>query len=159
MVMETTMMIASAQYEVAEIELVYKTKVKASARPKITSSKDSYDVLLNNWDDNKIDFIEQFKILLLNRTHKVLAVYEVSTGGVAGTVADPKVIFADALKANASFLILAHNHPSSSLKTSQADEMLSHKINEAGKFLDIKVLDHVIVTREGYYSFADEGLL
>lgn len=156
MVMETKNLNEMA---VAEIELVYKSKVKASERPKINSSKDAYDIFLQSWSDTKIEFVEQFKILLLNRGNKVLAVYEVSTGGVTGTVADPRLIFAAALKANACAIILAHNHPSSNLKPSQADEQLTCKIKEGGRYLDIQILDHLIVCSEGYYSMADEGLL
>ncbi len=145
--------------EVAEVELIYKSKVKASHRPLITSSKSAYEILLKAWDENKIEFVEQFKVLLLNRANKVLGVYEVSSGGVTGTVADPKLIFVAALKANASSLIIAHNHPSGNLKPSRQDEELTAKIKQAGEFLDIKVLDHLIVTPEAYYSFADEGIL
>ena len=157
MVMETKTNLNATT--VAEIELVYRSKVKASERPRITSSKDAYDILLNYWDENKIEFIEQFKILLVNRGNKVLGVYEVSTGGVTGTVADPRLIFAAALKANATAIILAHNHPSSNLKPSQADEQLTQKIKEGGRYLDIQVLDHLIICSEGYYSFADEGVI
>jgi len=145
--------------EVAEVELIYKSKVKASHRPLITSSKSAYEILLKAWDENKIEFVEQFKVLLLNRANKVLGVYEVSSGGVTGTVADPKLIFVAALKANASSLIIAHNHRSGNLKPSRQDEELTAKIKQAGEFLDIKVLDHLIVTPEAYYSFADEGIL
>lgn len=113
--------IAVNEMAVAEIELIYKSKIKASDRPKINSSRDAYDILLNSWDENKIGFVEQFKILLMNRGNKVLGVYEVSTGGVTGTVADPRLIFAAALKANACAIILAHNHPSSNLTPSNAD--------------------------------------
>jgi DNA repair protein RadC len=143
----------------AEVELIYKSKVKASERPVIASSKDAYTVLIKCWDEGKLEFVEQFKILLLNRANKVLGVYNVSSGGVSGTVADPKQIFAAALKANASGLVIAHNHPSGNLKPSRQDEQLTSKMKEAGSFLDIKVLDHLIVTSEAYYSFADEGLL
>ena len=155
--METT--IKSRQFEVAEIQLSYKTKVKPSQRPKISSSKDAYSILLDTWDDEKLEFVEQFKVLLLNRANRVLGVYEVSTGGVSGTVADPKLVFAAALKANASAIILAHNHPSGQLKPSDADLKLTQKLKEGGKFLEIPVLDHIIVTSEGYYAFADEGML
>ena len=144
---------------VAEIELVYKSKVKPSERPRITSTKEAYQTLLQTWDVNKIEFVEQFKVVLMNRAHRVLGIYELSSGGIAGTVADPKLVFMAALKSNACCLILSHNHPSGNLKPSQADEALTRKIYEAGKLLDIQVLDHVIVTSEGYYSFADEGLL
>jgi DNA repair protein RadC len=98
-------------------------------------------------------------VILLNRAHRVLGIYELSTGGVTGTIADPKLVFTAALKANACSLVLSHNHPSGNLRPSKADEELTMKIKEAGKFLDIQVLDHLIVTSEGYFSFADEGLL
>ena len=84
---------------------------------------------------------------------------EVSTGGMSGTVADPKLIFAAALKAGASGMILSHNHPSSNLQPSDADILLTKKVKAGGELLEISVLDHLIVTSEGYFSFADEGLL
>ncbi len=145
--------------KVAEVELIYKSKVKASERPKITSSKDAYNILIQSWDENKIEFVEQFKVLFLNKANKVLGIYEVSTGGISGTVADPRVIFVAALKSNCSGIIICHNHPSGNLKPSRQDEALTEKIKKAGELLDIKLLDHVIVTNESYYSFADEGLL
>ena len=114
---------------------------------------------LENWDKDKLEFVEQFKILLLNRANKVLGIFEVSTGGVSGTVADPKLVFAAAIKANASAMILAHNHPSGQVKPSQADIDLTKKLVGGGKLLEIPVLDHIIVTGEECYSFADEGLL
>jgi len=156
--MGTTNLLAWMQ--VAEIELIYKSKVKASERPKVTTSHDAFKLFKQNWDENKIEFIEQFKVLFLNRNNKVLGIFEVSSGGVTGTVADPKIIFAAALKMNACNIILCHNHPSGSLKPSMADEQLTQKIKEAGKYLDLPVIDHLIITGEdGYYSFADEGLL
>jgi DNA repair protein RadC len=144
---------------VAEVELVYKSKVKPSERPLVSSSDKCYQLLLQTWDENKIDFVEQFKVLLLNRCNRVLGIYELSTGGITGTVADVRLIMTAALKANAVSIILSHNHPSGNLKPSRADEELTKKIKTAGFYLDIKVLDHVIVTSEGYYSFADEGVL
>jgi len=144
---------------VSEIELVYKNKVKASARPQIKSSKDSYHLLLRTWDVNKIEFVEQFKVILMNKAHRVLGIYELSTGGVTGTVADPKLIFMAALKANACCIILSHNHPSGNLKPSRADEDLTQKIKNAGRLLDINIIDHIILTNEGYFSFGDEGIL
>lgn len=144
---------------VAEVELVYKSKVKPSERPLVKSAKECYGLLRLTWDENKIEFVEQFKVVLLNRAQRVLGIYELSTGGVSGTIADPKLIFMAALKANACNIILSHNHPSGNLKPSRADEELTRKIKEAGKYLDIKVIDHIIVTSEGYYSFADEGLI
>ena len=156
--METTLT-AMAQYQISEVELIYKSKVKAKERPQVIHSKDVYEIFKQSWDENKIDFVEQFKVMLLNRSNRVLGIYEVSTGGITGTVADPRVIITAALKANAVSIALAHNHPSGDLKPSRQDEALTQKIKNAGSFLDILVLDHVILSTESYYSFADEGLL
>jgi DNA repair protein RadC len=102
---------------------------------------------------------EEFKMILLNRANRVLGLFTVSQGGQAGTVADPKIIFATALKANTASIILAHNHPSGNLKPSQADISLTQKLVSAGQLLDIAVLDHLILTSEEYFSFADQGLM
>jgi DNA repair protein RadC len=144
---------------VAEVELIYKSRVKPSERPLVNSSGKCYQLLLQTWDENKIDFVEQFKVLLLNRCNRVLGILELSTGGVTGSVADVRLVMTAALKANAVVVILSHNHPSGNLKPSRADIELTAKIKQAGKFLNIQVLDHVIVTSEGYYSFDDERLL
>lgn len=145
--------------QIAEVELIYKTKVKASERPSIKSSKDAAALLQKNWNENKIDFIEQFKVILLNRAHKVLGLFEASSGGVTGTLVDPKLVFSAALKANACGIIVSHNHPSGNLKPSNADEQLTAKLKQGATFLDIQLLDHIIITSEGFFSFADEGLL
>ncbi len=158
MIMET-LMNEQSWNQIAEVELIYKTKIKASERPLVKTSKEAADLLKQIWNENKIDFVEQFKVLLLNRANKVLGVVELSSGGVTGTVADPKLIFVAALKANACSIIISHNHPSGNLKPSQQDEQLTQKIKQAGQLLDIKLNDHIIVSSEGYYSFADEGLI
>ncbi len=142
--------------KVSEVELVYKSNVKASQRPRITCSKDSADLLRTLWNENNIELLEQFKILLMNRGNKVLGYVELSSGGVTGTVADPKLIFMAALKSNACAIIISHNHPSGNLKPSQADLELTRKFTEAGKILEVSVLDHLIMTPQGYYSMADE---
>ncbi|MBX2896879.1 MAG: JAB domain-containing protein [Cyclobacteriaceae bacterium] len=147
------------KHQVAEIQLSYKTKVKPSERTKITCSRDAYEVLQQTWDESKLEFVEQFKVILLNRAHRVLGIFEVSTGGVSGTVADPKIIFGAALKGVASGIMLAHNHPSGNLLPSQSDIDLTRKIKEGGRFLEIQLLDHIIITSEGYYSFADQGFI
>lgn len=147
------------QYQVAEIQLIYKSNVKPSERPKISTSKDAQAVLVKNWDDTKLELVEQFKVMLVNRANKVLGIFELSTGGVTGTVADPKLIFAAAIKGAACGIIMARNHPSGNLSPSQADIDLTRKIREGGRLLEIQLLDHIILTSEGYYSFADEGLL
>ncbi|MEM1118835.1 MAG: JAB domain-containing protein [Bacteroidota bacterium] len=145
-------------FSVAEIELTYKSKVKPCDRPQITSPKQSYDILLHNWSD-QLEWVEEFNLLLLNRANRVLAFYNVSKGGQAGTVVDAKVVFAAALKLKATGIILAHNHPSGNLHPSMQDIAVTKKLVEGGKLLDITILDHLIVTPYGYYSFAEEGKL
>ena len=102
---------------------------------------------------------EVFAVLFLNRANKVNHFEIVSEGGITGTIADPRVILRKALEHDAVNIILCHNHPSGSLKPSKADEQLTTKIKEAARFLDIAVMDHLIVSEDGYYSFADEGIL
>jgi DNA repair protein RadC len=144
---------------VAEVQLSFKSKVKPQDRLKVNSSREAYEILRGTWNDDNIELYETFKLLLLNRANKVLGVLTVSQGGVSGTIADPKIIFAAALKCAASGIIVAHNHPSGNLNPSQADIDLTKKLKECGKFLEIQLLDHLICTTERYYSFADEGLV
>jgi DNA repair protein RadC len=144
---------------VAEVQLTYKTTVKASERPQVNTSQDVHRVLQSNWNYEIIEFIEEFKIILLNRANRVLGILPISVGGTAGTIVDPKVVFVAALKANAHQIILVHNHPSGNLKPSEADRQLTSKLKEAGRYLDLQVIDHLILTKEGYLSFADEALL
>ena len=110
------------------------------------------------WSDD-LEIREEFNILLLNRANHVLGWFNVSVGGTSATVIDPKLIFSVALKCNASGVILAHNHPSGNLNPSDADLNLTTKLKEGGKILEIKILDHIILTSESYYSFADEGIM
>ncbi len=102
---------------------------------------------------------EVFAVLFLNRANKIISFQIISTGGLTGTVADPRVILKKAIEQEATSIVLSHNHPSGSLKPSRADEELTQKIRLAATYLDIKVVDHIIVSDEGYFSFADEGLL
>jgi DNA repair protein RadC len=126
---------------------------------KITDSNSAYKVLLDNWDKDTIELQEEFKVLLLNRANHVLGIYPLSKGGVSGTVVDVKLLLASALQANASSIVIAHNHPSGNLKPSESDNRLTKKIKEGAKLLDIKLLDHIIVTKESYYSFTDNGVV
>ena len=146
-------------FQVSEISVSYQPKFKASERPRVTSSQEAYKVLINNWDMQKIHFQEQFYVMMLNSAGRVIGISLISTGGKVATIADPKIIFSIALKAQAVSIILAHNHPSENLKPSQADLNLTNRMVEAGKFLDLKVIDHLIVTGDGFYSFGDEGLI
>lgn len=102
---------------------------------------------------------EVFAVLFLNRANKIVHFEIISEGGITGTIADPRIILKKALEENAISIILCHNHPSGSLKPSRADEELTQKIKEAARYFDIRVLDHLIVSEAGYYSFADEGIL
>lgn len=148
---------------VAEIELKYSHKVKPSDRPQISSSSDAYEILNKVWNPDTRELQEEFKIILMNRANKVLGIKTISMGGISGTVADPKLIFATVLKAGASSVILAHNHPSGNLKPSEADMRLTKKMKQAGEVLETPVLDHIVLGHNAeilkYFSFADEGLM
>lgn len=145
--------------KVSEVELVYLSKVKPSERPRITNSHYAYEVLLNTWDMNKIELVEQFKIVLLNSNNGCLGVSAISMGGISSCIVDKRIIFATALKANAVGLILAHNHPSGNLNPSKIDIDLTAQIAECGKLFEINVLDHIIVTKNGFSSMADNALM
>lgn len=132
---------------------------KETAEPevvKITTSTDAFEILLPVFADLNH---EEFWILILNQANYVIGTQLISKGGMAGTVADPKIIFKTALEHNAAYVILAHNHPSGNLKPSQQDTSITKKLVEAGKMLDLYVLDHLIVTNKLFYSFADHGLI
>ncbi|MEI2822685.1 MAG: JAB domain-containing protein [Chitinophagaceae bacterium] len=144
---------------VAEVELVYKTTIKLLNGQRLTTLKIAIKLLKELWNENTFEMQEEFKVLLLNRANKVIGVYEASAGGLTGTVADPRLILAAAIKSLAVSIVLSHNHPSGNLKPSRADEELTQKIKAAAAYHDIKVIDHIIITSEGYYSFANEGVL
>jgi DNA repair protein RadC len=145
--------------KVSEVEVSYRPKFKASERPKVNTSEEVYRLFINQWNLDKIQLQEEFKVMLLNRNHRVLGIADISVGGVSGTMADPKIIFSIALKANASYLVLAHNHPSGNLRTSDADIRLTKKLVQAGLLLELPIYDHLIITNDGYYSFADDGVM
>lgn len=146
-----------AYSQIAEIEVSYKPLVKLSLLPEVRCSQDVYDLFLSSWDMSKINYVEHFKVMLLNRANKVMGICTLTTGSNTGCIADPRMVFVLALKTNACGVIIAHNHPSGNIIPSQADTELSKKMKEAGKLLDIRVLDHLIITTEEYYSYADEG--
>lgn len=147
---------------ICEIEISYKNPVKSSQLPKISCSRDADKIMHEFIHDGNLqtNHREYFFVMLLNRANRVLGISTVSMGGMSGTVADPKIIFQTALKASAASVILCHNHPSGNLSPSESDIRLTQKIKKAGSFLDLPVLDHIIVTdSEGFFSFADEGML
>lgn len=144
--------------KISEIQISYRPAI--GRKPIIVSAYDAFTELKSFYDDSTIGLKESFYVMYLNQSNRVLGIYPLSTGGVTGTIADPRLIFSVALKINAAGVILSHNHPSGNLSPSVADKELTNKIKEAGKLLDIKVYDHIIVSPENsYYSFADEGLL
>lgn len=122
----------------------------------IKNSDDIVKVLRNIFNADTIQWTEEFIIVCLNRAHKVIGTCKVGMGGFSGVVCDPKVIMTIALQSAASSLILAHNHPSGNLKPSEADRTMTDKIKQACNLLDIKLLDHIILTDESYYSFAEQ---
>ncbi len=139
--------------QVAEIELSYRNVHPAAKRPKINSAEDAALLLRSMWDDNKIELLEQVKLLLLDRDMRCLGVSDIASGWISGCIVDPKIVYAIALKAKASGLILAHNHPSGNIAPSKADRQLTEKLQEAGKVLDIAFHDHLIITRDGFSSY------
>lgn len=143
--------------EVAEIRVSYSTN--NPSKTKVNSVLKAYQLLLSSWDINIIELQEEFKILLLNRANEALGIYPLSKGGITGTVVDLRLIFAVALKCNASGLILSHNHPSGKLIPSDADVSLTRKIKKCADLLDIGLIDHIILSKAGYYSFTNEGKL
>jgi DNA repair protein RadC len=141
----------------AAMELGRRRQATASLEKSVVSSSaDVATFLQTSLRDYKH---EVFAVIFLNRANKINDFKIISEGGITGTVADPRIILRTALEKEAVSLILCHNHPSGSLKPSRADEELTQKIKEAAKYFDIKVLDHLIVSDDGYYSFADEGIL
>ena len=148
---------AKAVSIVAALELGRRRQASASLeKPVVTSSADIATYLQTSLRDYRH---EVFAVVFLNRANKINHFKIISEGGITGTVADPRIILKKALEEDAVSIILCHNHPSGSLRPSKADEELTYKIKEAAKYFDIKVLDHLIVSDDGYYSFADEGLL
>lgn len=141
---------------VAALELGLRRNISENKKDTITKSK---DIALFLQAQLAYKSHELFIAIYLNNAQKILHHEIISEGGLTGTVADPRIIIKKALTYNATSIILCHNHPSGSLKPSKADETLTKKIRDAAILFDIKVLDHIIVSSEGYFSFADEGMI
>ncbi len=142
---------------VSEIKVAYTTS--DTPKVKIKSGDDAYNVLLASWNLDTIELQEEFKVLLLNRANELLGIYPLSRGGITGTVVDQRLIFAVALKCNATGIIMCHNHPSGKLLPSEADITLTKSIGKCADLLEINLLDHLIITKNGFYSFSNEGKL
>ena len=129
---------------------------EALEKPSIKNSQIAYECFYAHLSD--LDH-EQFWIMLLNNANKVIKLEKIGVGGMTGTTADPKKIFKSALENNAASVMLCHNHPSGNVIPSNADKQITNNLVKAGQFLEIKILDHIIIGNDNYFSFADEGLL
>jgi len=140
----------------AALELGIRRELTKNKKETIRCSKDIADYLRTKLQYKKR---ELFVVVFLNHANKILQYETISEGGITGTVADPRIILKKALEYNATSLILSHNHPSGQLKPSRQDQEITLKIKEAAKYFDITITDHIIVSHEGYFSFADEGMI
>jgi DNA repair protein RadC len=146
-------------FAIGEVYLGYNRRVKVADAMLVTTSESAAEVLRSVWDTDTLNLRESFKVLLLTRGNRAINVYHHSEGGVSGTISDIRLIMQSALLANASGIILAHNHPSGNRYPSEADRSVTAKLKDAANLFDITVLDHVIITEDSYLSLADEGLL
>lgn len=144
-------------YTVGEVELSYKPKFKSLHQ--VTCSEDAYKYLFPTYKEGTICYKEYFKVLFLNQAKQVLGYTLISEGGITETSVDVRVILQAALLTNSVAIILAHNHPSGNMKPSRQDMEITKQVKDAARFMRITVTDHLILTDEGYYSFADEGQL
>lgn len=144
---------------VAEIMVSYKPTI--SKMPLVMSSQDAYNELRDFFPEELIELREQLVVMYLNRANRIIGIYRHSIGGITGTVVDPRLILGTALKVAATAIILAHNHPSGNLRPSRADELITTKMKEACKCMDINLSDHLIISANigEYLSFADEGFI
>ena len=139
-------------------ELSLKYKTGEINRIKVTSSRDIEKFIRKLFDADTIEYSEEFLIVLLNRANNTIGYAKISSGGIAGTVVDIKMILTYFIKSGASSMIMAHNHPSGNLQPSKADKTITNKVQNALSYMDGILLDHIIVTNESYFSFTDEGL-
>jgi len=142
--------------KLSEIEVTYSS---SKSHIKVSQSSEAYKLAIDNWDKEIIEFQEEFKILILNNANFVLGIYPFSKGGISGTAVDIRIIMSVLLKTLATGFIMLHNHPSGNLKPSNSDIALTKKMKNAADTLEIKLLDHLIITKNGYFSFCDDGLI
>ena len=143
--------------EVAEIKVSYSTN-KAD-KIKLTNCRETFEFIISQWNLDIIEFQEECKIILFNRANFVLGIYELSKGGISGTVVDIRIILSVALKCNASGIILVHNHPSGNLIPSDADKSITRKLKNACDLLEISLIDHLIISRDSFFSFTQDGVI
>lgn len=142
-----------------EISVNYSMKIKPSLLPQVHCSKDVYNYIINYEIIKGINHRESMILLLMSRANKILGYSLISLGGIAGTVCDPRLIMQLAINSNSTSIILCHNHPSGNINPSDADIKLTKKIKDCALLFDINLSDHLVITDEKYYSFADEGMM
>lgn len=142
---------------IGELKISYKTTL--APHGKINSSMDVYQFLRQVWDQDLMEYQEQFCLITLSRSNYISGFQFISTGGTAATVVDAKMIFQTALLNNATSIIVAHNHPSGSLQPSEPDKKITQRLTQIGRLLEVPVLDHMIITKDSYMSFADQGIM
>lgn len=143
--------------EVAELLVSYSPHIVSAQ--KISNSRESYSLITNYWNLDTIEMLEEVKVILLNKANKVLGIFDLSKGGICSSIIDLKIVLSIALKTLASGIIIVHNHPSANLTPSKADIDITQKLKSACDIMEILLLDHLIITKEDYFSFADDGLL
>ena len=143
--------------KVSEIKISYTNEVDEVI--KVLGSSEVYQVLKANWDMDTIELQEEFKLLLLNQANQVLGIKSLFKGGVSNCSVDIRLIMSLVLKTNASGLIISHNHPSGNLKASESDKRITSKIKECCELFEVRLLDHIIMAKNSYLSFTDEGIL
>ena len=141
-------------YKVSEVKLSYRTKNTQSKKIQVLTPADCYKVLIDNWERGELEHKESFKVLLLNQNSIVLGIYNVAEGGISHLQVDTRIILQAALLANASSIVFAHNHPSGNTTPSCGDKSITRILQSAADIMNIKVHDHIIVCKNGYYSFA-----
>lgn len=147
-------------YQVSEIKVSYQPKVKAENRYAVKDSQDAYNLLIKEaFDPNTIEYKEYVKLISLNRASKVMGITTISEGGIDCSVVDIRLILQIALLTHSSSIILAHNHPAGQLRPSRQDDSLTEKVRKAANLMEMTLQDHLIVSGDGYYSYADEGRL
>ncbi len=151
-------MVSSKEYKIPQIRLAYVSDHVAEYK-KATCSKETADFIRSTYQEGEIEYRESFRVVYLNRANRILGFQTISEGGTSATIVDNKMIFAGALLFNAHSIIMCHNHPSGNLIPSPEDDIITRKAKSAGEILNIRVLDHLIISADGYYSYNDERRL
>ena len=146
-------------YKVSEVRLSYKTKPEKPEKVRVNCPADCYRVFMSHWEKGQIEHKESFRMLLLNQANVVLGIYKISEGGISDTSIDIRIIMQAVLLANATSIVLAHNHPSGNKTPGYGDIEVTKMIKEAARIMSINVYDHIIVCKDRFYSFADKGIL